>query len=53
LSPERVVCTINPGTAASIRVANRCGFRQIAQAVYKGEPTLVLERVTPTGLGAR
>ena len=39
-SPERVVCIIAPENAASIRVADKCGFRQKAQGVYKGELTL-------------
>jgi RimJ/RimL family protein N-acetyltransferase len=47
-SPERVVCIIAPENAASIRVADKCGFRQKAQGVYKGEPTLVFERVPPS-----
>jgi RimJ/RimL family protein N-acetyltransferase len=53
LSPERVVCIISPENAASISVASKCGFRQTGQGVYKGESTLMFERVPPTRPGAR
>ncbi|WP_163782504.1 GNAT family N-acetyltransferase [Myxococcus vastator] len=53
LSPERVVCIIAPENAASIRVAGKCGFRQTGQGSYKGEPSLMFERLAPVELGAR
>jgi RimJ/RimL family protein N-acetyltransferase len=40
----RSFCLIDPGNAGSLRVADKCGFRQIAQTSYKGGPVLVLER---------
>jgi RimJ/RimL family protein N-acetyltransferase len=43
--PERVVCIIDPGNEASVRVAHRCGFREFALGTYKGEPTRMFERV--------
>jgi RimJ/RimL family protein N-acetyltransferase len=45
--PERVVCIISPGNAASIRVAEKCGFRQTGQGVYKGDASLMFERLAP------
>lgn len=44
LAVERTVCMIHPDNAPSIRVAEKCGFRQIASSTYKGEPTLLFER---------
>ena len=46
---RRVVCMIAPDNTASLRVAERCGFRPYAQAEYKGAPTILLERFTPGG----
>lgn len=43
--PERVVCLIDPGNEASIKVAHRCGFREFARGSYKGAPSLMLERL--------
>ena len=43
--PERVVCIIDPENAASLQVAHKCGFREFSRGTYKGEPTLLLERV--------
>jgi RimJ/RimL family protein N-acetyltransferase len=43
--PERVVCLIDPRNEASIKVAHRCGFREFARSTYKGEPSLMLERL--------
>jgi RimJ/RimL family protein N-acetyltransferase len=43
--PERrTVCIIAPENAASVRVAEKCGYRQIESASYRGEPVLVFER---------
>lgn len=40
----RTVCIIAPEHAASIHVAEKCGYREFARTVYKGEPTLIFER---------
>lgn len=37
-------CIIDPGNAASIRVADKIGFREIARSTYKGSPTIVFRR---------
>lgn len=43
--PERIVCLIDPGNAASVKVADRCGFREFALGTYKGGPTRLFERL--------
>ena len=40
----RTVCIINPENAPSLRVAERCGYREIRRATYKGHPDVVLAR---------
>jgi RimJ/RimL family protein N-acetyltransferase len=40
----RTVCIIHPDNAASIAVAERCGYRRYAQSEYHGDPTIVFER---------
>jgi RimJ/RimL family protein N-acetyltransferase len=44
LAAPRTVCLIDPGNAASIHVAEKCGFREYARGTYKGEETIILER---------
>jgi RimJ/RimL family protein N-acetyltransferase len=41
----RMVCIIDPDNAPSLRVAARCGFKECARTTYKGDPTLILERL--------
>lgn len=43
--PERMVCIISPENAASLNVALKCGFRELARAAYKGESLRMLERL--------
>ncbi len=40
----RTVCLIAPENVASVRVAEKCGYRPAGSALYKGHPTLVFER---------
>ena len=47
-SDPRTICLIHPDNAASIRVAEKCGFREWHRATYRGEPTIVFERTTQT-----
>jgi RimJ/RimL family protein N-acetyltransferase len=44
LASGRTVCLIAPENAASIRVAEKCGYRGSARGTYKGHETLILER---------
>ncbi len=43
--PARVVCVIDNNNAASIRLAEKHGFRQFADAERTGKPRLVFARV--------
>lgn len=47
LDAPRTVCLIAPENAASIHVARKCGFREHARAVYKGEESIICERLRP------
>jgi RimJ/RimL family protein N-acetyltransferase len=40
----RTACIIQPGNLASIRVAEKCGYRQFRLTEYKGQPTLLFVR---------
>jgi RimJ/RimL family protein N-acetyltransferase len=41
---QQLVCLIDPDNAASIRVAERCGFRRAHATSYHGDPALIFER---------
>lgn len=41
---SRMTCIIDPGNAASLKVAYKFGFQQFAQTSYHDEPILLLER---------
>lgn len=47
LAAPRTVCLIAPGNAASVRVAQKCGYREVARGIYKGEETIISERPRP------
>ncbi len=38
------VCMIDPDNAASIRVAEKCGYREFARTAYKGQPAILFRR---------
>jgi RimJ/RimL family protein N-acetyltransferase len=40
----RTVCLISPGNLASIRVAEKSGYREFQRTTYNGEPTILFER---------
>lgn len=44
---KRMTCLIDPQNAASIRVAEKRGFREFARTTYHGGPTILFERSTP------
>lgn len=44
LAAPRTVCLIAPENAASLRVAGKCGYRELARGTYKGEATIICER---------
>ena len=41
----RTVCLIHPENLRSIRVAEKCGYKEFQRATYKGQETIVLERL--------
>ena len=41
---ERLTCIIDPKNGASLRVAEKLGFRRYAEASYHGSPVLLHER---------
>jgi RimJ/RimL family protein N-acetyltransferase len=43
-STRRTTCIISPDNRASIRVAEKCGYREVATTAYKGHPTMVFVR---------
>ncbi|MGB8521542.1 MAG: GNAT family N-acetyltransferase [Candidatus Acidiferrales bacterium] len=40
----QTACIINPDNLASVRVAEKCGFRQSQLTAYKGHPTVMFVR---------
>jgi len=37
-------CIIDPGNAASVRVAEKCGFVRQPDGIYRGNPTMMFVR---------
>jgi RimJ/RimL family protein N-acetyltransferase len=48
----RTVCLIAPENAASVRVAEKCGYREAGRVTYRGAESLVFARTPPAGAGA-
>jgi RimJ/RimL family protein N-acetyltransferase len=48
----RTVCLIHPENLASLRVAEKCGYAEFQRTTYKGQETILLERLKqgPPGL---
>ncbi len=44
LESKRTVCMIDPQNLASLRVADKCGYREFARTVYNGDPTILFAR---------
>jgi RimJ/RimL family protein N-acetyltransferase len=45
LAQPSTVCLIHPENMASIRVADKCGFRRFCLTEYHGQPTAVYRRM--------
>ena len=43
------VCIIHPDNAASLRVAEACGYLRETLTTYLGDPTIILRRTSPRG----
>jgi RimJ/RimL family protein N-acetyltransferase len=46
----RTSCIIDPENLPSIRVAEKCGFREVQRATYRQHPIIVFVRERPNGL---
>jgi RimJ/RimL family protein N-acetyltransferase len=44
-APPRTVCIIDLENTASIRVAEKCGFREVTRTTYKDTPITLFERL--------
>lgn len=42
---QRTACLIRPDNLASIRVAEKCGYREYARTTYNSQPVILFERV--------
>ncbi len=42
--PSRTTCIIHPENLPSIRVAEKCGYREVQRTTYKKQPAVVLVR---------
>ena len=45
-NPARTVCMIDVGNAASIRVAEKCGYQEFARTTFRTQPVILYERTT-------
>jgi RimJ/RimL family protein N-acetyltransferase len=41
---SRTICLIHPENLRSIRVADKCGYRELYRTAYKGQATTIFER---------
>ena len=44
---DQTTCIINPENLPSIRVAEKCGYREFQRTTYKGQPSVVYVRARP------
>ena len=44
LGAKRTVCMVDVGNVASVRVAEKCGYREWCRASYKGADAILFER---------
>jgi RimJ/RimL family protein N-acetyltransferase len=44
VKPVRTACIISPDNAPSLRVAEKCGYRELQHTTYKDKPTIVCVR---------
>ncbi len=47
MGKKRTVCMINPPNAASLRVAEKCGYQEFTRTKYHGEDVILFERRPP------
>jgi RimJ/RimL family protein N-acetyltransferase len=44
LPSARTTCIISPGNLPSLRVAEKCGYREFGRTIYKGDAVILFER---------
>jgi RimJ/RimL family protein N-acetyltransferase len=44
---DQTTCIVNPENLRSIRVAEKCGYREFQRTTYKGQPSVVYVRARP------
>jgi RimJ/RimL family protein N-acetyltransferase len=49
----RTACIIHPENRASLRVAEKCGYREFQRTTYKGHETIMFERHSPLAVPRR
>ena len=49
----RTVCLASPENSGSLRVAEKCGYREFQRSTYKGKPTVMLERHASNAISAK
>lgn len=45
LNHAKTVCIIDPANTASLKVAGRCGFKEVTRTTYKNEAVILFERL--------
>lgn len=48
----RTSCIISPTNTPSLRIADKCGYREHARTTFAGEPTILFERLAQSSAGA-
>jgi len=51
LKAPSTVCMIAPVNLASLRLAGHVGYVRYADGIYRDEPTILMERINPSGPG--
>lgn len=49
LGTNKTVCIIAPENTASIRVAEKCGYREFQETTYHGQSVIIFKRSLPRG----
>lgn len=45
LAPPRIVCMIDLGNHASLRVAEKCGYQEFNRTTFRSQPVILFERL--------
>jgi predicted CxxxxCH...CXXCH cytochrome family protein len=50
LAEQTTACIVSPGNVASVQVAAKIGFNEVARTTYKGDATILFQRERPAGV---